>query len=156
VSDAEPDDLIALWLLLGECRRRGTPAESVFVMSTLRDAADSAAVLDKIVREFYPAVRTRVGTSGFKPPFQDASGRLIAPRRGAADGRPLPPPAPPAPPPRPVKTVPKRARGERRRARPSRRRGRATFWPLSTRRARPRTCCSWRPRSTCRGVCCRK
>ena len=77
ISDAEPDDLVAIWMLLQDCKKRGVPAESIFVMSTLRDAMDSASVLDKIVHAFYPTVRVRVGTSGFKPPFKDVSGRLI-------------------------------------------------------------------------------
>jgi hypothetical protein len=77
VSDAEPDDLIALRLLLLTLRARKVLASQILVLATLRNARESAHVLDKIIAPLYPELRALVGTSNSKKPFTDASGLLI-------------------------------------------------------------------------------
>jgi hypothetical protein len=84
ISDAEPDDLIALRMLLLNLHARKVPASCILVLATLRNARESANVLDKVIVLVYPELRSLVGTSNSKKAFTDTSGLLICvtlPRR---------------------------------------------------------------------------
>lgn len=77
ISDAEPDDLLALQVLLNWCNKHFVSKENIFILSTLRNSAESASVLSKISGQFYSDLHVHIGTSGLKPPFKDPSGKLI-------------------------------------------------------------------------------
>jgi hypothetical protein len=69
ISDGEPDDLIAIRMLLLELVKRRVQPENIFILSTLRNAAESAAILNEIIQPIYPTLFAHVGTSGLKKPF---------------------------------------------------------------------------------------
>jgi hypothetical protein len=69
ISDAEPDDLIALQMLLFYLKRQNVDEKEIFILSTLRNAAQSAVILDQVITKHYPDLRAAAGTSDVKPPF---------------------------------------------------------------------------------------
>src|SRR5665648_259886 len=76
ITDGEPDDLLALMLLFHNVKY---DAKDLFVLASLRNADDTASVVQKVVDHYFPNLHVHVGKSGLKEPFIDRSGKIIDP-----------------------------------------------------------------------------